>query len=152
MGADIFDSYVASAVAVMVLGASIGFTQAEQLKYTVVPLVLCMLGIVASLIGISLVRVKEGQKPGPALNRGTIITTIIFAIFLFVFVRFWDVNPGVFWAGLTGLIAGVVIGITSDYFTNDQFKPVQETARVSSSGSAINIITGYSYGLISIRG
>ncbi|NLB71819.1 MAG: sodium-translocating pyrophosphatase [Chloroflexi bacterium] len=150
MGADIFDSYVASAVAVMVLGASIGFTQAEQLKYTVVPLVLCMLGIVASLIGISLVRVKEGQKPGPALNRGTIITTIIFAIFLFVFVRFWDVNPGVFWAGLTGLIAGVVIGITSDYFTNDQFKPVQETARVSSSGSAINIITGYSYGLISI--
>ena len=150
MGADIFDSYVASAVAVMLLGASMGLSQAEHIKYTVVPLILCMLGIFASLIGVSLVRVKEGQKPGPALNRGTVITCIIFAIFLFVFVRFTDVNPGVFWAALTGLITGVIIGFTSDYFTNDVRKPVKETARVSTSGSAINIITGFSYGLISI--
>ncbi|MDD2521412.1 MAG: sodium-translocating pyrophosphatase [Anaerolineaceae bacterium] len=150
MGADIFDSYVASAVAVMVLGASIGLTQAEQLKFTVIPLILCVLGIFASLLGIALVRVKEGQKPGPALNRGTIITTIIFAIFLFIFVYFTNVNPGVFWAALTGLIAGVIIGFTSDYFTNDNFKPVKETARVSTSGAAINIITGFSYGLMSI--
>ena len=78
------------------------------------------------------------------------ITCIIFAIFLFVFVRFTDVNPGVFWAALTGLITGVIIGFTSDYFTNDVRKPVKETARVSTSGSAINIITGFSYGLISI--
>lgn len=127
-----------------------GLSQAEHIKYTVVPLILCMLGIFASLIGVSLVRVKEGQKPGPALNRGTVITCIIFAIFLFVFVRFTDVNPGVFWAALTGLITGVIIGFTSDYFTNDVRKPVKETARVSTSGSAINIITGFSYGLISI--
>lgn len=150
MGADIFDSYVASTVAVMLLGASMGLSQADHVKYTVVPLVLCLLGILASLIGIFLVRVKEGQKPGPALNRGTIITTILFALFLFVFVKLTDVNPGVFWAALTGLITGVIIGFTSDYFTNDEQKPVQETSRVSTSGSAINIITGYSYGLISI--
>lgn len=150
MGADIFDSYVASAVAVMLLGASMGLGQAEHIKYTVVPLILCMLGIIASLIGVSLVRVKEGQKPGPALNRGTIVTCIIFAILLYIFVRFTDVNPGIFWAALTGLVAGVIIGFTSDYFTNDVRKPVMETARVSTSGSAINIITGFSYGLISI--
>jgi len=150
MGADIFDSYVASTVAVMLLGASMGLSQADHMKYTVVPLVLCLLGIFASLIGIFLVRVKEGQKPGPALNRGTIITTILFTLFLFVFVCFTDVNPGVFWAALTGLITGVIIGFTSDYFTNDEQKPVKETSRVSTSGSAINIITGYSYGLISI--
>jgi len=150
MGADIFDSYVASTVAVMLLGASMGLSQADHVKYTVVPLVLCLLGIFASLIGIFLVEVKEGQKPGPALNRGTIITTILFALFLFVFVRFTNVNPGVFWAALTGLITGVIIGFTSDYFTNDEQKPVQETSKVSTSGSAINIITGYSYGLISI--
>jgi K(+)-stimulated pyrophosphate-energized sodium pump len=150
MGADIFDSYVASTVAVMLLGASMGLSQADHVKYTVVPLVLCLLGIFASLIGIFLVEVKEGQKPGLALNRGTIITTILFALFLFVFVRFTNVNPGVFWAALTGLITGVIIGFTSDYFTNDEQKPVQETSKVSTSGSAINIITGYSYGLISI--
>ncbi len=51
---------------------------------------------------------------------------------------------------MTGLITGVIIGFTSDYFTNDEQKPVQETSKVSTSGSAINIITGYSYGLISI--
>ncbi len=150
MGADIFDSYVASAVAVMLLGASMGLSQAEHIKYTVVPLILCMLGIIASLIGVSLVRVKEGQKPGPALNRGTVVTCIIFAIFLLFFVRFTDVNPGIFWAAVTGLVTGVIIGFTSDYFTNDTRKPVRETARVSTSGSAINIITGFSYGLISI--
>ncbi len=150
MGADIFDSYVASTVAVMLLGASMGLSQAEHVKYTVVPLVLCLLGILASLIGIFLVKVKEGQKPGPALNRGTIITTIIFALFLFVFVKLTGVNQGVFWAALTGLITGVIIGFTSDFFTNDEQKPVQETSRVSTSGSAINIITGFSYGLISI--
>src|SRR5690606_16033026 len=72
------------------------------------------------------------------------------AVFLFVFVRFTDVNAGIFWAALTGLITGVIIGFTSDYFTNDVRKPVKETARVSTSGSAINIITGFSYGLISI--
>ncbi len=63
MGADIFDSYVASTVAVMLLGASMGgLSQADHVKYTVVPLVLCLLGIFASLIGIFLVEVKEGQN------------------------------------------------------------------------------------------
>lgn len=57
---------------------------------------------------------------------------------------------GVFCAALTGLITGVIIGFTSDYFTNDNYRPVQETSRVSTSGSAITIITGFSYGLISI--
>ncbi len=150
MGADIFDSYVASAVAVMLLGGSMGLTQAENIKYTIIPLILCMLGIFASLIGIALVRVKEGKKPGPALNRGTVITCIVYAVILFAFVSLTGVNMGVFCAALTGLITGVIIGFTSDYFTNDNYRPVQETSRVSTSGSAITIITGFSYGLISI--
>jgi K(+)-stimulated pyrophosphate-energized sodium pump len=61
-----------------------------------------------------------------------------------------DYNVGVLWATLAGLITGVVIGFTSDYFTSADYKPVLETARVSSSGAAINIITGFSYGLVSI--
>ena len=148
MGADIFDSYVASAVAVMLLGASFGLNQ--QYQYTVMPLILCTLGIFASLIGIQFVRVKDNGKPGPALNRGTIITCVIFAIMVAVLVLLGGLNMGILWATVTGIVAGIVIGFTSDYFTSENFKPVLETARVSSSGSAINIITGYSYGLISI--
>ncbi|MFN2303887.1 MAG: sodium-translocating pyrophosphatase, partial [Anaerolineales bacterium] len=147
MGADIFDSYVASVVAVMLLGAS--SSSLGQL-YVILPLILCTLGIIASLIGIQFVRVGKGGKPGPALNFGTIITTAIFSVLVVLFVLLGDVNLGVIWTTLTGLIAGVIIGFTSDYFTSESHKPVLETARVSESGAAINIITGFSYGLVSI--
>ena len=148
MGADIFDSYVASAVAVMLLGA----TMAENLRfqYTILPLILCTLGIFASLIGIQFVRVKEKGKPGAALNRGTIITCIIFGLMVTAFVLLGGWNLSILWSTLTGLVTGVIVGFTSDYYTSDEHKPVKETARVSGSGAAINIITGFSYGLISI--
>ena len=148
MGADIFDSYVASAVAVMLLGATAADT--NGISYVVLPLVLCTLGIFASLLGIQFVRVGKNGKPGPALNFGTIITTVIFAAMVVGLVLMGHINIGVLWATLTGLITGVLVGFTSDYFTSDSHKPVHETARVSGSGAAITIITGFSYGLISI--
>ncbi len=148
MGADIFDSYVASVVAVMLLGASFGLN--DQYQYTVLPLILCTLGILASLIGIQFVRVRENGKPGPALNRGTVITCIFFALLVTILVLAGNLNIGILWTTITGIVAGIIIGFTSDYFTSENYKPVLETARVSGSGSAINIITGFSYGLISI--
>jgi K(+)-stimulated pyrophosphate-energized sodium pump len=147
MGADIFDSYVASVVAVMLLGAA---SAQLGIAYVVLPLIICTLGILASLIGIQFVRVGKNGKPGPALNFGTILTTLIFAVMVVVFVLLSDFNLGVIWATLIGLIAGVIIGFTSDYFTSEDHKPVFETARVSGSGAAITIITGFSYGLVSI--
>ena len=147
MGADIFDSYVASTVAVMLLGAaSIKLSS----MYVVLPLILCTLGIIASLLGIQFVRVGKDGKPGPALNFGTIITTIFFSVMVVILVLLADINIGILWTTLTGLITGVIIGFTSDYFTSEDHKPVYETARVSDSGAAINIITGYSFGLMSI--
>ena len=151
MGADIFDSYVASTVAVMLLGVSIFAGDATlQIKYIVFPLILCTLGIIASLIGIQFVRVGKSGKPGQALNRGTIFTCVIFAVLAAAVVLLGGYNLGVLWATLAGLVTGVIIGLTSDYFTSSDNKPVAETARVSDSGAAINIITGFSYGLISI--
>ena len=151
MGADIFDSYVSSAVAAMLLGTSLFASDAlVQARYTLFPLVLCTLGIVASLIGIRFVRVGKSGKPGKALNSGTIITCAIFAVLAAAVVLLGGYNLGVLWATLAGLITGVVIGFTSDYYTSSDFLPVLETARVSGSGAAINIITGYSFGLISV--
>jgi len=148
MGADIFDSYVASAVAAILLGAAL--PNQIDARYVVFPLILCVLGIFASLFGIQFVRVGKNGKPGVALNFGTVITAVIYAIMVAALVIFGGYDMGALWATLVGLITGVVIGFTSDYFTSDAHKPVIETARVSSSGSAITIITGYSYGLISI--
>ncbi len=148
MGADIFDSYVASAVAVMLLGTAMSADMGVQ--YIIFPLILCTLGIISSLLGIQLVRVKPDGKPGVALNSGTIFTCGIFAVLVTAFVLVFRYNLGVLWATLAGLITGVIIGFTSDFFTGDGRPPVVETAKVSGSGAAITIITGFSYGLISI--
>jgi K(+)-stimulated pyrophosphate-energized sodium pump len=151
MGADVFDSYVASTVAAMLLGASIfAADPVRQMRHVLFPLMLSSLGIVASLIGIRLVRVEKGGRPGRALNSGTIFTTGIFAALATALVLLGGYSLGLLWATLAGLVTGVVIGFTSDYYTSSRFQPVVETARVSGSGAAINIITGFSYGLVSI--
>lgn len=151
MGADVFDSYVASTVAAMLLGTLLFASDSlQQARYTMFPMILCTLGIVASLIGIQFVRVGKSGKPGRALNNGTIITCAIFGVLAAAIVLLGNYNLGVLWATLAGLITGVVIGFTSDYYTSSDFHPVMETARVSDSGAAINIITGFSYGLVSI--
>ena len=148
MGADIFDSYVASTVAAMLLGAAM--TGPDSVKYTVFPLILCILGIFASLIGIQFVRVGKDGKPGTALNFGTIITCVIFGAFVIALVLLGGYDLSILWSTLVGLIVGVVVGFTTEYFTSEEYKPVIETAKVSSSGAAITIITGFSYGLLSI--
>jgi K(+)-stimulated pyrophosphate-energized sodium pump len=150
MGADIFDSYVASAVAVMLLGVGLATGNESSIKYIVLPIILCTMGIVASLIGLQLVRVGKDGKPGRALNSGTVITCVLFGVLATAVILLGGYNIGTLWATLAGLITGVVIGFTSDFFTGDDRPPVVETAKVSGSGAAINIITGFSYGLISI--
>ena len=154
MGADILDSYIASTVAAMLLGAALGTTKGlgadAVLKYTALPLILCMLGSFASLIGLQFVQVKDDGKPGKSLNNGTIYTCVIFGVMVVVVLLVAGFDIAAMWATLAGLITGVVIGFTSDFFTGDDRPPVVETARVSTSGAAINIITGFSYGLISI--
>lgn len=147
MGADIFDSYVASVVAVMILGAAL-FT--GKVEYVILPLILAAAGIWASILGLVFVRTGEGQNPGRALNRGTIVTCIIFAVLMLGVVRVMGVNMGAFWATLSGLVVGIVIGFTSDFFTSDGRGIVERVAEASKTGSAINILTGFSYGLLSI--
>jgi len=150
MGADIFDSYVAATVAAMLLGSALTLQGDQLTLYTIFPLILCMLGSFASLIGLQFVKVGEDGKPGRALNMGTILTAVIFAAMIAVVVLVAGIDITALWATLAGLITGVIIGFTSDYFTGDDRPPVVETARVSGSGAAITIITGFSYGLISI--
>jgi K(+)-stimulated pyrophosphate-energized sodium pump len=158
MGADIFDSYVASAVAAMILGVSATKAGADQAHfYVVFPLVLCAVGMVASFIGIQFVRVGKNGRPGDALNNGTVITCVIFAVLatllVLVLAGASEIGRGIYGvliATVSGLVIAVLIGFCTDYFTNDERRPVQEVAAMSKSGSAITIITGLSYGLISI--
>lgn len=155
MGADIFDSYVAAVVASMLLGASFAGTIGTQ--YVILPLILCILGIVSSILGLQFVKVGTDGKPGRALNSGTVISCLIFAVLsslLFFFVNNAAGTTVFSWgaliATLSGLAIGVIMGFTTDYFTNDEHRPVRNVAEVSGSGTGLTIITGFSYGLVSI--
>jgi len=142
MGADLADSYIASIVAVMILGQAFGHVE--------IPLVFAGLGIIAALIGVATVRVGEKGNPGKALNMGTYLTCILFAFLTFVSSWYLGFDLRLWGAALVGLTAGVIIGITSDYFTSIDRPPAQKTAETSQSGAALNIITGFSYGLHSV--
>jgi K(+)-stimulated pyrophosphate-energized sodium pump len=151
MGADLFDSYVASIVAVMILGVALSTNVAfTSVSFVDVPLVFAGLGIVASILGVAIVRVGKQGNPGSALNMGTYLTCIIFGLLTLAVTYYLDINFGVWASAVIGLVAGVVIGITTDYFTSIDKSPVIKTAEASQTGAAVNIITGFSYGLLSM--
>ncbi|MGB9713912.1 MAG: sodium-translocating pyrophosphatase [Candidatus Bathyarchaeales archaeon] len=149
MGADLVDSYIASIVAAMIIG-----TEISESALTALPLIIAAMGLFASIIGALVVKVSIKGNPGAALNRGSFSTWIIFAVFLFVVTYFSGLEGdewlGVFLPTVAGLAAGVVIGLTSDYFTSIDRAPAQKVAQASTTGAAINILTGFSYGIVSI--
>ena len=149
MGADLFDSYVASIVAVMILGVIPGLASFENILVNV-PLIFAGLGIVASILGVAIVRVGKQGNPGKALNWGTYLTCIIFGAITLAVTYYLDINFGIWGAAVIGLSAGVIIGITTDYFTSIDKAPAIKTAEASQTGAAVNIITGFSYGLVSM--
>ena len=149
MGADLFDSYVASVVAVMILGAAL-VSVIGDIAYIQIPLVFAGAGVFASIIGSLTVRIGPKGNPGSALNLGTYITCIFFGILTAVVTYYLGYDWRIWGAAIIGLVAGVIIGVTTDYFTSEDKAPVIKTAEASKSGPGINIITGFSYGLRSI--
>jgi len=148
MGADLFDSYVASIVAVMILGAALSLT--GNVQFIQIPLVFAGIGIFASIIGSFTVRVSKNGNPGSALNLGTYLTCAIFGVLTAVGTYYFGYDWRIWGAAAIGLVAGVIIGVTTDYFTSEDKAPVMKTAEASKSGPALNIITGFSYGLRSV--
>jgi K(+)-stimulated pyrophosphate-energized sodium pump len=143
-GADLFDSYVAAVMAAMILGGASGLAYLQT-----VPLVFAGLGIISSILGVAVVRVGKGGDPGKALNMGTYITTLIFGLLTFGASSLFGYDIKIWLATIAGLIAGIIIGMTSDYYTSINRPPAIRTAEVAQTGAAINILTGFSYGLIS---
>jgi K(+)-stimulated pyrophosphate-energized sodium pump len=165
MGADLFESYVETVVAAMTL-TMVGTILAPwvtELFPTLssevalqhawwLPLLIMAAGIVASVIGCFLVRV--GEKPEmtallAALRRGTLGASILSAVFAFLVIYFLNASLGIFWAVLAGLIAGVLIGESTNYFTSYAFKPTQEISQASTIGGGATIIRGFAVGLMS---
>jgi K(+)-stimulated pyrophosphate-energized sodium pump len=150
MGADLFDSYVASVFSAMILGVALSSITGNAGLYIQIPLVFASLGILASIIGALTVRVGKKGNPGNALNMGTYVTCAIFGVLTALATYYLGYDWRIWGAAAIGLSAGVIIGVTTDYFTSGDKAPVLKTAEASNSGPAINIITGFSYGLRSV--
>jgi K(+)-stimulated pyrophosphate-energized sodium pump len=143
MGADLFESYVGSIIAAMILGSL-----AYGIDGVYLPLMLAGAGIIASIIGTFLVRVgKKGNIHG-ALKNGLWGASILVVIAGFFLIRYFigDDYLGVFIAMISGLIVGIVIGLITEYYTSDHYGPVKKLADTSQTGAATNIIQGLAIG------
>jgi len=154
MGADLFESYVDSIIATITLAmvaVGAGLVQTAQTAWQI-PMMVATGGIIASLIGVFLVKV--GDKPEMkallnALRRGTFGASILTAAFAALTVYFLDASWGILWAILTGLIAGVLIGESTNYFTSYSFGPTRRVSEASQTGAGTNITKGFAVGLMS---
>jgi K(+)-stimulated pyrophosphate-energized sodium pump len=169
MGADLFESFVGSIIAAMVLGAVFMVLPefgVNPLAGVLLPLFLAASGIIISIIGTFFVKVKEGGDPQRALNIGEFgSAAIMVGVFYFLITAMlpesWTyADPlynetreytalGIFFATIIGLVSGVAIGIVTEYYTGYGKKPVMDIARQSLTGSATNIISGLQVGMMS---
>ncbi len=144
MGADLFDSHVASLAAALVLAYAI------DERHAVMVLVFGALGLLSSILGVSMARMGKTTDPTKALNIGTYSTTALFAVLAGLATLLFDFEWRLYIVTLLGLAVGTIIGIATDYYTNDDRKPVHKVAEASESGPALTIISGVSYGFLSI--
>ncbi len=160
MGADLYESYAGSILATMALGASAFATSAVegmQLKAVLAPSLIAAVGVLLSLIGIFMVKTKEGagmKQLLSALSRGTntaavLIAVATFGIFAWLFGtetdQWWQVSLSV----VVGLLAGVIIGKSTEYYTSQTYKPTQKVSESSQTGPATVIISGLGLGMLS---
>ena len=157
MGADLYESYAGSILATMALGASAFASSAVegmQLKAVFAPMLIAAVGVILSVFGIFLVKTKEGaamkQLLG-ALGRGTNTASVLIAVATFFILWSLGIEN---WLGLSfsvvvGLLAGVIIGKFTEYYTSQSYKPTQKVAESSKTGPATVIISGLGLGMVS---
>ena len=153
MGSDLYESYVSAIAASMVLGViALGTVQGMFL-----PLLLAAIGIVVSIIGVLSVRPrdieanfeKQVARAHATMNTGVYVSNILMIIASFFLIRSYIGDLGLFWALISGLLCGFLIGLATEYFTSAERGPVKKIAKAAESGAAVTIIEGMATGMMS---
>ena len=148
MGADLFESYVGSIISAIFLAGAVAYTS----EMAVLPLLLAGAGILASILGTFLVRSGEEADFGQllwSLRRGIFTSAALLAIFALVIVLVMDLDFRWFWAIISGLIAGIVIGSATEYYTSYEYSPTKKVSEASQTGAATVMISGIATGMMS---
>lgn len=153
MGADLYESYAGSILATAALGAALPSLNAEnQIKAIIAPMIVSAVGVVLSIMGVYMVRAKESATQRNllrALLLGTGGSSALILVVLAVMAFTGWITWGVFGSVIAGLIAGVIIGQATEYFTSDEYKPTRGIAKQSQQGPATVIIEGMAVGMMS---
>ena len=148
MAADLFETYVVTAVSAMLLAYLIPSVRAEFANAIVYPLVVCAWAIVATLVGAAFVRMRPGGSIMGALYQGLIVTTVVgVAGLYFLDVLLMNGSTGIFVATTIGLVVMALIVVTTDYYTSSKYRPVGRIADSAQAGAGPAVITGLSVGL-----
>ena len=155
MGADLYESYVSSVISASALGVTaFAGTAIDPTRALLIPLALAALGVIASIIGTFFVRTGESINQKAllsALRKGTYVSAILIAASAFPLVWFvlGSEMIGLYFAILLGLVSGVLIGLSTEYFTSDTYRPTKKLAQSSETGAATTIIDGIGLGMLS---
>lgn len=145
MGSDLFESEAEVMVAAMAIGTTlVGQFGARAI---VGPVLLFAIGVVASVIGIYFVKVSRSSNAYTAINNGNYLTCALTVLGGFLFTRYYLQDMSLFWAVMVGPVAGVLVGLASEYYTSDERKPVQMLAASAETGAATTIIDGMAIGM-----
>ncbi len=144
-GADLFESTAAENIGAMILGV-IAYLATGNIAWILFPLVVRAFGLIASMIGVLIVRAKEEENAMNALNRGYFVAIALSIIGMAITIHFMLGNWWLFGAGVVGIITSVIIVYVTQYYTESRYKPVQEIAEASRTGPATNIVAGTAVG------